>query len=129
MPISSSLSESLGNDPNVVYSLVDVPPNVIDSTHWKAACTSNTFLKNTFIGKALITSNNGNAPNKNGNVPLLPPQLVYLVILQKANSVNRRKEKTRKTKKTLITYTLHSLIRLIFPANYLLLFLRKHVSD
>ena len=45
MPISSKLSEHLGNDLNVVYPLGNVPPNLNASTHGHAPSTSRTFLE------------------------------------------------------------------------------------
>ena len=72
MPISSNLSEPLGNDPNVVYPLGSVRPVFIASTHGNAPSTSSSALKNSFNGNAINTSINGSALNSNGNAPLPP---------------------------------------------------------
>ena len=90
MWISSNLSESLGNNPNVVYPLWNVPPNFDDSAHGNAPSTSSTFLNNSIIGNAPNTSNNGNAPNINGNAPLPPPWI--FVVLQKNHKLKKREQ-------------------------------------
>ena len=72
MPNSSSLSDSLGNDPNVVYPLTNLPPNFNDSTHKKPPSTSSTFLNNGIFGNAPNISHNANAPNFIRNAPLTP---------------------------------------------------------
>ena len=84
-PICSNLSEPLRNDPNVVYPLGNVPPNFDASTHGNAPSPSSTFLNNSINGIAPNTSNKGNAPNNNGNVPL-PHLHLFFIILQKRNS-------------------------------------------
>ena len=74
IPISSNLSESLGNDTNVVYPLWNVATNFNDSAQGNARSTSSTFFNNSINGNVPISSNNGNAPDHNG-IALLPPFL------------------------------------------------------
>ena len=69
MPIGSSLSEPLGNDPNVVYPLGNVSPNFNATTHRYAPSTPSTVLDNNINGNVPNTSNTGSAPNNNGNAP------------------------------------------------------------
>ena len=71
--ISSNITESQGNDPNVFHSFGNAPLNSIVSTHGNALSTSCAFWKNSLDENAPNTSNNGNAPNNNGNPPLPPP--------------------------------------------------------
>ena len=71
--ISSNITESQGNSPNVFHFSGNARLNSIVSTHGNAPSTSNTFLNNSFNGDAPNTSNNGNAPNSNGNALLPPP--------------------------------------------------------
>ena len=73
IPISSNITESQGNDPNVFHSSGNAPLNSIASTHGNAPNTSSAFWNNSIDGNAPNTSNNGNAPNSNGNAPLPPP--------------------------------------------------------
>ena len=73
LPISSSITESLGNDPNVFHSSGNAPLNSIVSTHGNAPSTSSAFWNNSIDGNFPNTSNNGKAPNNNGNAPLPPP--------------------------------------------------------
>ena len=86
MPISSNITESQGNDPNVLHSSGNAPLKSIVSTHRNAPSTSSTFLnnsnngnapststtvlKNSINGHAPNTSNNGNVPHSNGSAPL-----------------------------------------------------------
>ena len=78
MPISSNLSEPLGNDPKVVYPLGIIPPIFIASTHGNALSTSSTFLNNSFNGNSPKTSDNKKALNNIGNAPIPPYQTVFL---------------------------------------------------
>ena len=71
--ISSSMTESQGNYPNVFHSSGNAPMISIVSTQGNAPSTSSAFWNNSIEGNALNTSNNGNAPNSNGNNPLPPP--------------------------------------------------------
>ena len=73
MLISSNLSELLGNDPNVIYPLGNVPPNSNIKTHRNAPSTSSTFLMNSNNGNASNTSNNGKAPKNVGKATLPRP--------------------------------------------------------
>ena len=73
IPISSNITESQGNDPNVFHSSGNAPLNSIISTPGNAPSTSSAFWINSFDGIAPNTSNNRNAPNSNGNALLLPP--------------------------------------------------------
>ena len=73
IPISSTITEQQGNDPNVFHSSGNTPLNSIVSTHGNAPSTSSAFGNNSIDGNAPNTSNNGNAPNRNGNAPLPPP--------------------------------------------------------
>ena len=73
IPISSTISESQGNDPNVFHSSGNAPLNSIVSTHGNAPSTSSAFWTNSIDGNAPNTSNSGYAPNINGNAPLPPP--------------------------------------------------------
>ena len=73
IPISSNITESQGNDPNVFRSSGNAPLNSIFSTHGNAPSTSSAFWNNSIDGNAPNNSNNGNAPNSNGNAPLPPP--------------------------------------------------------
>ena len=70
VPISSNITESQGNDPNVFHSSGNAPSNSFVSTHGNAPSTSSAFWNNSIDGNA---SNNGNAPNSNGNALLPPP--------------------------------------------------------
>ena len=72
IPISSNITESQGNDPNVFHSSRNAPLNSIVSTHGNAPKTPSTFWNNSIDGNAPNTSYNGNAPNRNGNAPLPP---------------------------------------------------------
>ena len=68
MPISSNLSEPPGNnDLKGVHLLGNVPPSCNACDNGNAP---GSFLNNSFIGNAPHTSNNGNAPNNEGNAPL-----------------------------------------------------------
>ena len=73
MPICSNLSESLGNDPNVVYSFGIVRPNFKASVQGNTPSISSSFLNNRCNGNAHNTSNKGNASNSNGTTPLTQP--------------------------------------------------------
>ena len=73
IPISSNLTESQGNDPNVFHSSEKAPLNSIVSTHGNAPSISSAFWNDSTDGNAPNTSNNGNAPNSNGNAPLPSP--------------------------------------------------------
>ena len=73
IPISSNITESQGNDPNVFHSSGNAPLNSIVSTHVNAPSISSAFWNNSIDGNAPNTSNNGNAPNSNGIAPLTPP--------------------------------------------------------
>ena len=72
IPISSDITESQGNDPNVFHSSGNAPLNSIVVTQGNVPSTSSAFWNNSFDGNALNTSNNGNAPNSNRNAPLPP---------------------------------------------------------
>ena len=72
MPISSNLSERLGNDPDLVYALFKVPLNFIASTHGNAPSTPSLFLNNSINGNARNTSFNGNGTNNDRNAPSPP---------------------------------------------------------
>ena len=72
-PISSNITESQRNDPNVFHSSGNAPLNSIVSTQGKIPSTSSAFWINSIDGNAPNTSNNENAPNSNGNAPLPPP--------------------------------------------------------
>ena len=72
MPISSNPSESVGNNPNVIYPLGNVRPNFNTKAHGNAPSTSDASLNNSINGKD-PKSNNGNAPNNKGNAPLPLP--------------------------------------------------------
>ena len=72
IPNIPTLSEPLGNDPNVVYPLGKVPPNFNASTHGNPPITSSTFFNDSFHENAPNISNNGKAPNNNGNFPIRP---------------------------------------------------------
>ena len=71
-PISSNITESQGNAPNVFHSSGIAPLNSIIITQGNAPSTSSAFWNNSIDRNALNTSNNGNAPNNNGNAPLHP---------------------------------------------------------
>ena len=71
--ISSNITESQGNDPNVFHSSGNAPLNSIVSTRGNAPSTSSAFWNNSIDGNTPNTSNNGNAPNANGSAPLLSP--------------------------------------------------------
>ena len=73
IPISSTITELQGNDPNVSHCSGNAPLNSIVSTHGYAPSTSSAFWNNSIDGNAPNTSKNGNAPNSNGNAPLPPP--------------------------------------------------------
>ena len=73
IPISSNITESQGNDPNVFHSSGNATLNSIVSTHGNAPSTSSVFWNSSIDGNAPNTSNNRNAPNSNGNAPLPPP--------------------------------------------------------
>ena len=73
IPISSNITESHGNDPNMFHSSGNAPLNPIASTQGNASCTSSAFWSNSIDGNAPNTSKNGNAPNSNGNAPSPPP--------------------------------------------------------
>ena len=73
IPISSNITQSHGNDPNVFQSSGNAPLNSIVSTHGNAPSTSSAFWNNSIHGNAPNTFNNGNAPNSNGNAPSPPP--------------------------------------------------------
>ena len=57
MPINSNLSESLGNNLHVVYTLGNVPSNFITNDHENATSTSSNLLNTSVNGKAPNTSN------------------------------------------------------------------------
>ena len=99
IPISSNITESQGNDPNVFHSSENAPLNSIVSTHGNAPSTSSAFRTNSIDGNAPNTSNNGNAPNNNGNAPL--PHLKFFVTLPKRNSENLKKREKTKTRKNI----------------------------
>ena len=69
IPISSNITESQGNDPNVFHSSGKAPLISIVSTH----CTSSAFWNNSIDRNAPNTSNSGSAPNSNENAPLPTP--------------------------------------------------------
>ena len=78
MPISSNITESLGNDPSVFHSCGVFPLNSTVSTHGNDPSISNTFVRNIFNGNALSTSTNclnnsvnGKAPNSSNNENVL----------------------------------------------------------
>ena len=73
IPISSNITESQGNDPNVFLSSGIAPLNSIVSTQGNAPSTLSTSWSNSIGGNAPNTSNNGKAPNSNENAPLPPP--------------------------------------------------------
>ena len=73
IPISSNITESQGNDPNVFHSSGNAPVNSILSTHGSAPGTSSTFSNNSIDGIAPNTSSNGNAPTSNGKISLDAP--------------------------------------------------------
>ena len=94
MPTGPIWSQSLGNNPNVDYPLANGHSNFNDSAQANAPSTSRTFLNNSITRNAPNTSNNGNAPNNNGNTPL-PPLWTY-VVLQKNRDI-LKKQKNLKT--------------------------------
>ena len=73
IPISSNITESQGNDPNVFRSSGNAPLNSTVSTHGNAPITSSAFWNNSIDGNAPNSSNKGNAPNSSGIAPLPPP--------------------------------------------------------
>ena len=73
IPISSNITESQENDPNVFHSSGNAPLYSIVSTHGNAPSTSSAFWNNSSDGNAPNTSKNGNAPSNNGYTPLPPP--------------------------------------------------------
>ena len=84
IPISSNITETQRNDPNVFHSSGFVPLNSIVSAYWIVSSTSTTFLINSINGHASNTSNNGNVSSSSGNTPL--PHLNFFEFLQKRNS-------------------------------------------
>ena len=70
IPVSSNITESHGIDADVFHSSGNAPLNSFVSTHGNVPSTSTTFLNKSFNGNI---SDNGNAPNNNGNVPLPSP--------------------------------------------------------
>ena len=54
MPISSNLCEPLRNDPNVVYPLDKIPPELNASANGNSPSTSSTFFKKTLKLKMLL---------------------------------------------------------------------------
>ena len=72
IPISSNITESQENDPNVFHSSANAPLNSIVSTRGNAPSTSSPFWSDSIYGIAPTTCDNGNAPNSNGNAPLPP---------------------------------------------------------
>ena len=75
MPISSRLSERIGNDPNMIFPLASVPPTFTASAHGHAPSTSSNFLSNSKNGNAPNTANNGNFSNIIRKTPLPPFKL------------------------------------------------------
>ena len=73
IPISTNITESQGNGPNVFHCSGNGPLKSIVSTHWNAPSTSSSFLNISINGNAPNNSKNGNAPNSNGNEQLPPP--------------------------------------------------------
>ena len=73
IPISSNITESQGNDPNVFRSSANAPLSSIVSTHGNVPSTSSAFWNNSFDGNAPNTFNNENALNTKRNAPLHPP--------------------------------------------------------
>ena len=73
IPICSNITESQGNDHNVFQRSGKAFLNSIVISHENPPSTSSIFWNNIIDGNAPYTSNNGNAPNSNGNAPLLPP--------------------------------------------------------
>ena len=86
MPICSNVSESLGKDPIVFHSSGNAPLNSFVSTQGSAPSISSAFWNNSIDGNTPNTSNNGNAPDSNGNAPI--HHLKLFVTLQKRNSKN-----------------------------------------
>ena len=73
IPISSNITKSQGNDPNVFHSSGNAPLNSIVSTHGNAPSTSSAFWNNSIDGNAPNTFNNANAPINIGNAALPAP--------------------------------------------------------
>ena len=71
--ISSSLSESLGDNPSVFDSMGKDRLNSIFSTYGNASSTSITFFNICINENVPYTSTNRNSPNSNKNPPLSPP--------------------------------------------------------
>ena len=55
LPVSSNVTESQGNDPNVFHTSKNAPLNSVASTHGNAPSTSKTVLKKSVNGNAPIT--------------------------------------------------------------------------
>ena len=87
--ISSNITESQGNYPDVFHSSGNAPPNSIVSTHGNVPCASNSFLNNSINGNAPNTPNKGNAPNSNGNAPLPPPSIFCIFTENSENQKER----------------------------------------
>ena len=86
IPVCSNITKSQRNYLKVFHSLGNAPLNSIVSTHGNAPNTSSAFWNNSIDGKAHNTSNNGNAPNANGNAPL--PHLKIFTFSEKRNTKN-----------------------------------------
>ena len=89
------------------HSSGNAPLNSIVGAQGKTACTSTTFSNKSINGSALITSNNGNAPNINGNAPILPTE-VFCSFTEKELEKLEKKEKPENQKKHLFTRFLKS---------------------
>ena len=73
IPISSNMTESQENEPNMFHTLENARLNAIVTSHWNALSTSTNFLNNSIDGNAPNTFSNRYAPNSNGTVPSSPP--------------------------------------------------------
>ena len=95
IPISSNITESQGNDPNVFHSSANASQNSIVGALGKTPSTSIPFLNISFNGKAPNTSNNGNVSSSNRRTPLPPPHISCDFTIKKFEKLGK-KEKTRK---------------------------------
>ena len=102
IPISSNISDSQVNDPNMFRFSGNLPLSSIPSAHANACSTSTTFSIKSNNGNDPNTSNNGNVPNSDGNAPIPLPWIFCKFTRSKLESLERSEKPGNKHKKRLI---------------------------